>query len=319
MDDDDDDERGISGTTTPGGGGSRRRDAFVACLFLVALLRHLFDFDSSTSSSSIGFTTKGVVQFEKRWEVVRRRGGTKGGGRPPLPVAFFDLNGDGRQETLIANDDATVGIYDGSERRPSSSSTLEKMMHSDDTSQQQSKTSSSFATRLLARFLPRGGSGDTSAAKKKKKRTRSSGEEEKEGDDTKTRVVVDKTKHLRVLKMVDLRETMTTKTTRVRRDGTGKSAIAIAAGRPTARRGNEERRRGSTSDDDDDSGRKGKGTRGRIVIKRKAIFAVVTEELRVMAFDHNAKKKWERSAKDALFSGRSSRRRLHPGGGGDVG
>ena len=39
-----------------------------------------------------------------------------------------------------------------------------------------------------------------------------------------------------------------------------------------------------------------------------------------MAFDHNAKKKWERSAKDALFSGRS-RRRLHPGGGGggDVG
>ena len=103
--------------------------------------------------------------------------------------------------------------------------------------------------------------------------------------------------------MVDLRETTTTKTTRVRRDGTGKSAIAIAAGRPTARRGNEERRRGSTSDDDDDSSRKGKGTRGRIVIKRKAIFAVVTEELRVMAFDHNAKKKWERSAKDALFSG----------------
>ena len=313
MDDDDDDERG-SGTTP--GGGSRRRDAFVACLFLVALLRYLFD-DSSTSSS--GFTTKGVVQFEKRWEVVRRRGGTKGGGRPPLPVAFFDLNGDGRQETLIANDDATVGIYDGSERR-TSSSTLEKMMRSD-ISQQQSKTSSSssFATRLLARFLPRGGSGDTSAAKKK--RTRSSREEEKEGDDTKTRVVVDKTKHLRVLKMVDLRETTTTKTTRVRRDGTGKSAIAIAAGRPTARRGNEERRRGSTSDDDDDSGRKGKGTRGRIVIKRKAIFAVVTEELRVMAFDHNAKKKWERSAKDALFSGRSSRRRLHPGGGGggDVG
>ena len=50
--------------------------------------------------------------------------------RPPLPVAFFDLNGDGRQETLIANDDATVGIYDGSERR-TSSSTLEKILLSD--------------------------------------------------------------------------------------------------------------------------------------------------------------------------------------------
>ena len=63
---------------------------------------------------------------EERWT-------TKGGGRPPLPVAFFDLNGDGRQETLIANDDATVGIYDGSERR-TSSSTLEKMLMRSDTS-----------------------------------------------------------------------------------------------------------------------------------------------------------------------------------------
>ena len=115
--------------TTPGGG-SRRRDAFVACLFLVALLRYLFDIDSSTSSSSIGFTTKGVIQFEKRWEVVRRRGGTtKGGGRPPLPVAFFDLNGDGRGNADRKRG-ATVGVYDGSERR-TSSSTLEKMMRSD--------------------------------------------------------------------------------------------------------------------------------------------------------------------------------------------
>ena len=305
---DDDDERGSSTTTTRGGGGgSRRRDAFVVCLFLVALLRYLVE--DFGASSIIG----GVVQFEKRWEVVRKRTTTttKGGGRRrpplPLPVAFFDLNGDGRQETLIAHgDDATVGIYDGSERR----TTLEKM-HS---SPSKTSSSSSFATRLLARFLPHGRS-DTAAAKKK--RTRSSREKEEEERDDTTRV--DKTKNLRVLKMVDLRETTTTKTTRVRRDGTGKSAIAIAAGRPTARRGNEERRRGSTSDDDDDdSGRKGKGTRGRIVIKRKAIFAVVTEELRVMAFDHNAKKKWERSAKDALFSGRS-RRRLHPGGGGGGG
>ena len=267
------------------GGGSRRRDAFVLCLFLVALLRYLEDARDFSAASS-------GVQFEKRWEVRTTRGRTKG--RPPLPVAFFDLNGDGRQETLIARDDATVGIYDGSERK-----STEKIP----------SPSKTFATRL-ARFLP---GGDTVA----KKRTRSR-EKEEEGDDT-TRV---NAKNLRVLKMVDLRET-TTKTTRVR-DGTGKSAIAIAAGRPTARRGNGERRRGSTSDDEDDDderrsgGRKGKGTRGRIVIKRKAIFAVVTEELHVMAFDHNAKKKWERSAKDALFSGRSSRR-LHPGGGGGGG
>ena len=77
--------------------------------------------------------------------------------------------------------------------------------------------------------------------------------------------------------------------------------------RPEARRRGETKRRRSGS---------GIGSKQRrktvVMIKRKAIFVAVTEELQVMAFDHNAKKKWERSAKDALFSGRSSRRRLHP-------
>jgi hypothetical protein len=205
------------------------------------------------------------MSFVKQWEILTPTSddSSSSSSSPLLPVLFFDLNGDGRQETLIAFDESTkIGIYDGSSRG--------------------------------------GGKG-----RKKKNDDGMHAEDEESVANENT---------LRLLKMVDLRERneKSTKKLHRMREKHGKRVIALAAGRPEARRRNrgesETKRRRSGS---------GRGSKRRktVVIKRKAIFAAVTEELQVMTFDHNAKKKWERSARDALFSGKAHRHHLGGRGG----
>jgi len=57
------------------------------------------------------------MSFVKQWEIVTDDSSSSSPPKPLLPVLFFDLNGDGRQETLIAFDKSNaIGIYDGSSR-----------------------------------------------------------------------------------------------------------------------------------------------------------------------------------------------------------
>ena len=234
----------------------RTRDVLVLSLFCVASLRCLFFNSNSNSAGSLHGTS-----FVKQWEIVTDDSSSLSSPKPRLPVLFFDLNGDGRQETLIAFDKSNaIGIYDGSSR---------------------------------------GGKGQ-----KTKNNENGMHEDEDVGNEN----------TLRLLKMVDLRETNEkSKTHRMREEHGGKRVIALAAGRPEARRRGETKRRRSGS---------GIGSKQRrktvVMIKRKAIFVAVTEELQVMTFDHNAKKKWERSARDALFSGKAHHRH-HLGGRGGRG
>ena len=240
----------------------RTRDVLVVSLFLLALVRC-----SLFGGSFTTFTLHGM-SFVKQWEILTPTSddSSSSSSSPLLPVLFFDLNGDGRQETLIAFDESTkIGIYGGSSRG--------------------------------------GGKG-----RKKKNDDGMHAEDEESVANENT---------LRLLKMVDLRERneKSTKKLHRMREKHGKRVIALAAGRPEARRRNrgesETKRRRSGS---------GRGSKRRktVVIKRKAIFAAVTEELQVMTFDHNAKKKWERSARDALFSGKAHHRH-HLGGRGGRG
>ena len=235
----------------------RTRDVLVLSLFCFALLRCLFFNSINNSVGSLH-----GMSFVKQWEIVTDDDSSSlSSPKPLLPVLFFDLNGDGRQETLIAFDKSNaIGIYDGSSR---------------------------------------GGKGQ-----KTKNNENGMNEDEDVGNEN----------TLRLLKMVDLRETNEkSKTHRMREEHGGKRVIALAAGRPEARRRGETKRRRSGS---------GRGSKQRrktvVMIKRKAIFVAVTEELQVMTFDHNAKKKWERSARDALFSGKAHHRH-HLGGRGGRG
>ena len=265
-----------------GRGGSRKRDLFVLFLFLFALLRVVEETPASRG-----------VSFVLRWEISNSRSADdeeRHRRRLTPPIVFFDLNGDGSQETLIAHFGGKVGIYDGSSR----------------------------SSRLETTTTKKATTGEK--MKKKKKKQKEAKEEENGG-----------TKNLRLLKMVDVHGDDSSSSSskmkkRRTRDERGKSVIAMAAGRPAARRATRtttttsKRRR--EEEDEEEENRKSSGTNSdesskggkRIVIKRKAIFVVVTEELRVMAFDHNAKKKWERSARDALFSGKIPPVHLHLGG-----
>ena len=252
----------------------RTRDVLVLSLFLLALIR------CSLSGGSFTTFTLNGISFVKQWEILTSDDSSlssssspsvvintkKNFGRRPkplLPVIFFDLNGDGRQETLIAYKSAKIGIYDGSVR----------------------------------------------GGKQQKKKNNDGMNEDEDVANENT---------LRLLKMVDLRETNenSKKRTHRMREEHGKRVIALAAGRPQARRRN--RGESETKRRRSGSGRGNKQPRA-VVIKRKAIFVVVTEELQVMTFDHNAKKKWERSARDALFSGKAHHHRHHHhlGGRGD--
>ena len=265
-----------------GRGGSRKRDLFVLFLFLFALLRVVEETPASRG-----------VSFVLRWEISNSRSADdeeRHRRRLTPPIVFFDLNGDGSQETLIAHFGGKVGIYDGSSR----------------------------SSRLETTTTKKATTGEK--MKKKKKKQKEAKEEENGG-----------TKNLRLLKMVDVHGDDSSSSSskmkkRRTRDERGKSVIAMAAGRPAARRATRtttttsKRRR--EEEDEEEENRKSSGTNSdesskggkRIVIKRKAIFVVVTEELRVMAFDHNAKKKWERSARDALFSGKIPPGHHHLGG-----
>lgn len=265
------------GTKDASGGGSRKRDLFVLFLFLFALLRVAEETPAS----------KGV-SFVLQWEISSSRRGRGSGEeerRPSPPIVFFDLNGDGSQETLIAFGGGKVGIYDGSSR-------------------------SRLVTTKKAAVAEK-------TKKTKKKKQKEAKEEEEENG----------TKNLRLLKMVDVRGDSSSSSSlkmkkRRTRDERGKNVIAMAAGRPAARRATTTTTKRRREEDEEEENRKSSGTssdesskgRKRIVIKRKAIFVVVTEELRVMAFDHNAKKKWERSARDALFSGKIPPGHHHLGG-----
>ena len=90
----------------------RTRDVLVLSLFCVASLRCLFFNSNSNSAGSLHGTS-----FVKQWEIVTDDSSSLSPPKPRLPVLFFDLNGDGRQETLIAFDKSNaIGIYDGSSR-----------------------------------------------------------------------------------------------------------------------------------------------------------------------------------------------------------
>ena len=167
----------------------RTRDVLVLSLFCFALLRCLF-FNSNNSVGSLN-----GMSFVKQWEIVTDDSSSLSSPKPLLPVLFFDLNGDRRQETLIAFDKSNaIGIYDGSSR---------------------------------------GGKGQ-----KTKNNKNGMNEDEDVGNEN----------TLRLLKMVDLRETNEkSKTHRMREEHGGKRVIALAAGRPEARRRGETKRRRSGS------------------------------------------------------------------------
>ena len=158
----------------------RTRDVLVLSLFCFALLRCLFFNSINNSVGSLH-----GMSFVKQWEIVTDDDSSSlSSPKPLLPVLFFDLNGDGRQETLIAFDKSNaIGIYDGSSR---------------------------------------GGKGQ-----KTKNNENGMNEDEDVGNEN----------TLRLLKMVDLRETNEkSKTHRMREEHGGKRVIALAAGRPEARR-----------------------------------------------------------------------------------
>jgi hypothetical protein len=245
-----------------------KRDLFVLVVFVIAIFEAFEDKPASSGAS-----------FIKLWEI-QNHVSTKEQKREfkarfvrqsvfmPPPVIVFDLNGDGAQETIVCTGMASVDVFDASSR---------------------------------SRFIEQ----------KRERRNRLGFTEyfEKKKTDDDDDIDMDNNYRLRKIATVSLRAN-----TKTRMKGNeGRNAIAIAAGRPSARRvgrrtslGNSSSSSSSSSSSDRD--RDIMNRKEEFSTKRKAIFVVVTESLQVIAFDHNCKKKWERSVQDELFLGKKSSR-----------